>query len=61
MLVVSLWLVQDEATGELMDSWYKNLRDGMGRASALRAAQLKLKERRPHPYYWASFELVGKR
>ncbi|PLS86322.1 MAG: hypothetical protein CYG60_07870 [Actinobacteria bacterium] len=60
-LVVSLWLVQDEATGELMESWYGHLRGGAERATALRAAQLEIKERRPHPYYWAPFVLVGKR
>ena len=28
---------------------------------ALRAAQLELKERHPHPYYWAPFILIGGR
>ena len=60
-LVVSLWLVQDEATAELMNAWYRRLRDGMGRASALRAAQLEVKDRYPHPFYWAPFVLIGKR
>jgi CHAT domain-containing protein len=60
-LVVSLWLVQDDTTTELMGDWYGRLRDGEGRVSALRAAQLELKERYPHPYYWAPFVLIGKR
>ena len=60
-LVVSLWLVQDETTAGLMSGWYERLRDGEGRAAALRAAQLELKERYPHPYYWAPFVLIGKR
>jgi tetratricopeptide (TPR) repeat protein len=60
-LVVSLWIVQDETTAMLMDSWYKHLRDGMGRASALRAAQLEIKDHYPHPYFWAPFVLMGKR
>jgi CHAT domain-containing protein len=60
-LAVSLWLVQDDTTVELMGGWYERLRDGEGRAAALRAAQLELKERYPHPYYWAPFVLVGKR
>jgi tetratricopeptide (TPR) repeat protein len=60
-LVVSLWLVQDETTARLMDDWYGRLRDGEGRAAALRAAQLGIKERHPHPYYWAPFVLIGKR
>lgn len=60
-LVVSLWLVQDETTAELMGGWYEMLCGGERRAAALRAAQLELKERYPHPYFWAPFVLIGKR
>jgi hypothetical protein len=60
-LVVSLWLVQDEATAKLMERYYERLREGSGPAEALRVAQLAIKAERPHPYYWAPFVLVGKR
>ncbi len=60
-LVASLWLVQDETTAELMEKWYEHLRNGVGRATALRNAQLALKDRCPHPYYWAPFVLIGQR
>ena len=60
-LVASLWLVQDETTAELMEKWYEHLRTGAGRATALRNAQLALKDRCPHPYYWAPFVLIGQR
>jgi CHAT domain-containing protein len=60
-LVASLWLVQDETTAELMGKWYEHLRKGVGRATALRNAQLALKDRCPHPYYWAPFVLIGLR
>jgi CHAT domain-containing protein len=60
-LVVSLWLVQDEATASLMEKYYERLRDGAGPAEALRSAQLEIKAERPHPYYWAPFVLVGRR
>jgi CHAT domain-containing protein len=60
-LVVSLWLVQDEATASLMDKYYERLREGVGPAQALRAAQLAIKDEHPHPYYWAPFVLVGQR
>ena len=60
-LVVSLWLVQDEVTTSLMEKYYERLRDGASRAESLRAAQLAIKDERPHPYYWAPFVLVGKR
>lgn len=60
-LVVSLWLVQDDTTAELMSLWYGRLRGGERPAAALRAAQLEVKDRHDHPYYWAPFVLVGKR
>ena len=60
-LVASLWLVQDETTSWMMEDWYARLRDGAGRAAALRDAQLALKERCSHPYYWAPFVLIGRR
>jgi tetratricopeptide (TPR) repeat protein len=60
-LVASLWLVQDETTAELMENWYEHLGEGLGRATALRNAQLALKEKYPHPYYWAPFVLIGRR
>ena len=61
-LVVSLWLVQDEATTKLMANWYSLMKQpNISRAAALRQAQLKLKEQYPHPYYWAPFILIGKR
>jgi tetratricopeptide (TPR) repeat protein len=59
-LVVSLWLVQDETTAELMEGYYGRMGEGMGRAGSLRASQLEMKERYPHPYYWAPFVLIGK-
>jgi CHAT domain-containing protein len=60
-LVVSLWLVQDETTAELMAGWYELLRTGASPATTLRQAQLALKARFAHPYYWAPFMLVGRR
>jgi tetratricopeptide (TPR) repeat protein len=60
-LVASLWLVQDETTSWMMERWYARMRDGAGRTTALRDAQLALKEKYPHPYYWAPFVLIGQR
>jgi CHAT domain-containing protein len=44
-----------------MEDWYARVHDGAGRTAALRDAQLTLKERCPHPYYWAPFVLIGQR
>ncbi|MCY1077668.1 CHAT domain-containing tetratricopeptide repeat protein [Archangium lansingense] len=58
-LVTSLWKVRDEATHQLMDSYYRNLLAGQGRGEALRSAMRELRKRKPHPYYWAPFIAIG--
>ena len=58
-LVVSLWLVQDETTAEFMHNWYAEMRKGTSRAESLKIAQLALKSKFAHPYYWAPFMIVG--
>jgi CHAT domain-containing protein len=59
--VMSLWPVSDSVTRELMTSYYRGLKAGLGRGDALRQAQLAMLHRngREHPFYWASFIQVG--
>lgn len=61
-VVASLWSVEDRATAELMESFYRGmLRQGLSPAAALRRAQLEM-ARTPgweSPYYWAGFSLQG--
>jgi CHAT domain-containing protein len=59
--VMSLWGVPDEATRELMVSYYRMLQRGQGRGEALRRAQLEIlkKVKWRHPYFWASFIQSG--
>ena len=59
-LVVSLWMVNDRSTAQLMSRFYQGLRDGATKATALRDAILEVKNSFPHPYYWAPFILLGK-
>jgi CHAT domain-containing protein len=59
-LVVSLWMVNDRSTAQLMSRFYRGLRDGLTKAHALREAILDVKAAFPHPYYWAPFVLLGK-
>lgn len=60
-LVMSLWAVSDSVTGELMENYYKNLKQKMGRGEALRQVQLEMikKKNRQHPFYWAGFIQSG--
>ncbi len=61
-VVASLWKVSDEATVEMMRSFYLNLQT-MPKAQALQNAQLGLVKSNAmissHPYFWAPFILVG--
>ncbi|BBD57794.1 peptidase-like protein [Nostoc sp. HK-01] len=59
--VLSLWLVDDAATKDLMVKYYQNLKAGKGRHDALRAAQLELLNSQEYnePQYWAAFVPSG--
>ncbi|MDI1483886.1 CHAT domain-containing tetratricopeptide repeat protein [Polyangium sp. y55x31] len=60
--VMSLWQVDDEATRDLMTSYYQKLfREGKGRAEAMRESQIQMLQRPEynHPYFWASFIVSG--
>jgi CHAT domain-containing protein len=59
-LVLSLWDVHDSSTKEFMVSFYTRLQQGLSKPRALQGAMTELRERYPHPYYWAPFTLIGK-
>ncbi len=59
-IVSSLWKVDDEATMLLMDTFYRQLLQGVDKRSALRSAQQALmRTGKAHPFYWAAFQLTG--
>jgi len=61
-VVASLWKVDDAATAELMEQFYKAmLQENQGPAAALRQAQLKMLKTKnwQHPYYWSAFTIQG--
>jgi CHAT domain-containing protein/Tfp pilus assembly protein PilF len=64
-MVTSLFEVPDQETRELMKRFYKELSTGQGKLTALHTAQRGLLEERrqkqgtAHPFFWASFVLVG--
>ena len=70
--VASLWSVEDKSTSRLMSRFYRRLENSASKVEALQHAQLslvedlranpplaELKQLPPHPYYWASYVLVG--
>jgi CHAT domain-containing protein/Tfp pilus assembly protein PilF len=57
----SLWQVSDASTARLMGAFYREYARGVGKAEALRQAQLALlrDKRYADPYYWSGFVLIG--
>jgi CHAT domain-containing protein len=58
-LIVTLWLIEDKVSADVMACLYEQLAHGANYSVALRTAQLALKEKMPHPYYWAPFVVIG--
>ena len=61
--LLSLWKVDDEATGTLMKTFYGELAAGAPKDVSLQRAQLRLLSdgTHSHPFYWAAFALSGDR
>jgi len=61
-IIGSIWFIDDYSTNLLVKSFYTELAKNNGDfATALRSAQLNLlsKKEYSHPYYWATFRLIG--
>jgi CHAT domain-containing protein len=60
-VVVSLWSVAAQSTMELMEEFYRGLKEGKDKAAALQQAMIKImkKQEYSHPYFWAPFILIG--
>jgi CHAT domain-containing protein/Tfp pilus assembly protein PilF len=58
-VLLSLWMVDDETTEQMMVDFYRETMSGRSFSASLRAAQLKMLKERPHPFFWSPFVLVG--
>lgn len=58
-IVASLWEVDDDATSQLMQSFYSHLKNREAKLDALRQAQQETRKKYPHPFFWAAFFLTG--
>jgi CHAT domain-containing protein len=62
-IVMTLWAVEDKSGYDIMEGFYQNLKQGMGRAEALRGAKLdylaQADQLRSHPYFWAAYVSIG--
>jgi CHAT domain-containing protein/lipopolysaccharide biosynthesis regulator YciM len=58
-LLATNWAVSDQATAEWMETFYAALASGQPADQASQQAYLSLRQKYPHPYYWAPFALWG--
>jgi CHAT domain-containing protein len=62
-ILMSLWRVDDKSTAELMDYFYKYLKQGIAKDESLRLAKLDFinasNDLRAHPANWAAFITLG--
>jgi len=58
-VIAANWDVDFTATDELMDAFYDNLANNRP-AEALRQAAQTVRQKWPHPYYWAGFRVFGR-
>jgi len=62
-VVMSMWSVEDRSASKVIRSFYKNMRSGQNKSSALRNARLKFlrlaDQGRSHPYYWSALVIYG--
>jgi CHAT domain-containing protein len=58
-VIASQWNVDSETTSQLMQSFYRNVVKGETVAQSMLDARKDMLKRTQHPYYWASFSVVG--
>ena len=56
-VVASAWPLDDEAAALAYGSFYQGLTDGLSVKQALKGARAKVRDWRPHPYFWGALTL----
>ena len=58
-VILSLWELPSEAALLYMETFYRHLKEGNGKAEALQLSRDVMRKRYVDPYYWAVFVLYG--
>ena len=57
-MLLTLWDV-DSSTADFMKAFYGYMKGGWSKARAAQEAMREIRQRLPHPFYWAPFALLG--
>lgn len=60
-VLMSLWQADDRATAQIMQTFYRYVKQGVGKDEAIRQAKLDYlgADSRNHPFFWGAFVLIG--
>lgn len=58
-VLLTLWDAHDRSTADFMQVFYGRITQGWSKARAAQSGMVTLREKHPHPFYWAPFTIVG--
>ena len=58
-VLLTLWDAHDRSTAGFMQMFYERVNQGWSKARAAQSAMQALRDKHPHPFYWAPFTIVG--
>ena len=59
-VLMSLWSVAESSSVKLVESFFRNLKEGKSKLDALQSARQEIRDQGyDHPFFWAPFILVG--
>ena len=58
-VLLTLWDAHDRSTADFMQVFYGRIKQGWSKARAAQSGMVTLRDRHPHPFYWAPFTMVG--
>jgi len=58
-VLLTLWDADDRSTADFMKRFYERLQEGWSKAHAAQEGIRELRDRYPHPFFWAPFVLIG--
>jgi CHAT domain-containing protein len=58
-VLLTLWDAYDSSTADFMKAFYGYMKGGWSKPRAAQEAMREIRERLPHPFFWAPFAMLG--